>query len=212
MESDDDDESPSPSDKTTLWVVSVQGGNDSDDKEERILSRNFGRILVAGQDENTNVNKKRNPKKKSRRHVTPTKDAVSDATAVSVSEDDKAKSTTKAKAAAATTKAKATAKGVKKGGNNNNTIKDDNNNNSNDNNDNDNQGARTTRTTRRQRGDDSGLFVGNIEDIPKAKKPLKRPREPEAVNNPDETVIKVKMLTGTVSIMWSIEAFYSMIG
>ena len=62
-----------------------------------------------------------------------------------------------------------------------------------------------TRTTRRQRGDDSGLFVGDIDKIEKAKakKPPKRIREP--VSGPHETVVKVKLLTGTVSIHISMQ-------
>lgn len=129
-----------------------------------------------------------------RRHVTYESKDASPGGAANVSEDDKVM--------VATTKA--TAKASKKGVNgcpkivNNNNKSSNNDNNKSSNKD---LGARNTRTTRRQRGDDSELFVGDIEKIEKVKKPPKRPRE--AVSGPHETVVKVKMLTGTVSIKYS---------
>ena len=147
--------------------------------EEDVSERYLGRILSSRDDNFSSDGSSRGKKegRSSRRRVA-TRRVVADK-AAKVSDEDKPKSTHKA----SKTVAKPTT--ANKVANNKEAT-------------NNNPGARkrNTRTTRRQRGDDSELFVGDVGDIEKVKK---RPRVAAPKVGPDESVVEVKMLTGTVS-------------
>ena len=168
VENNEDGRESPPSDYTTHWLVSVEGdGQQGNSDEEEISERYLGRILANKEDDSSsNSSHAKKVGLTTRKENGSTKSSSSKGGSnKSPSVAAKAKDTSKA---AAKVPAKKTTNAPSKYG---------------------------TRASRRQRGDDSELFVGdNIEKMV----PKKKPRVVAPKVGPDETVIEVKMLTGTL--------------